>query len=390
MTPRQTALVATIFCTAALLDGCNSSSSNNTVSSFIAIGSGTNLLSYTLDANSNPAQISSAAIPSGSLLGGHAIFDIKKHPTKNLLYVASLNECSDASTSWCWGNARIDRFSYNSAGKLTHDGAAFTYTNGSGPACADVASGNTGQVGVCAPTNIAFSPDGSRLYVDDDADDLVQIFSVDSTSGDLTYIWEGDSTSMNSMVVSQDGNYLYTGTNVHTLSSDTSSTTTSGNNGNETEIVSNGTGYVLTTTIGSNGLGIYDLSTPTAPAQIALNSTLGSGNAVSQAASSDLSRFVTVGHNTVTSVSFDGASTLTQDDQYVISEAINTVNRDVAVTENGDYAIVAWFRPYDDVGNALLDGGISVYAIDSSTGALTQVISTNLGAVSRAVRLIQQ
>jgi len=56
----------------------------------------------------------------------HVIFGIAKHPTNNTVFVTSMNECGAAElpTDGCWGNARIDRFSYD-ATSITYDGLAF-------------------------------------------------------------------------------------------------------------------------------------------------------------------------------------------------------------------------------------------------------------------------
>lgn len=56
----------------------------------------------------------------------HVIFSIVKHPLKNMVFVSSFNECGalPLDTDGCWGNARIDRFTYDS-NTITYDGLAY-------------------------------------------------------------------------------------------------------------------------------------------------------------------------------------------------------------------------------------------------------------------------
>src|SRR5690606_264268 len=54
-------------------------------------------------------EVASASIPATGLLDGHQIFNVIAHPSQPWLYTASMNECQE-QVSWCWGNARIDRF----------------------------------------------------------------------------------------------------------------------------------------------------------------------------------------------------------------------------------------------------------------------------------------
>ena len=56
----------------------------------------------------------------------HVIFSVTKHPTQNMVFVTSMNECGaiPRETDGCWGNGRIDRFTYDS-NSITYDGLAF-------------------------------------------------------------------------------------------------------------------------------------------------------------------------------------------------------------------------------------------------------------------------
>src|SRR5690606_4931490 len=122
------------------------------------------------------------------LLDGQQIFNVIAHPSQPWLYTASMNECQEQA-SWCWGNARIDRFVVG-ANSITHAGAAFVHDASQVDIpCAQYAvdPAFVGQVGYCAPVGMAFNTDATRLYVDDDEDDVVHIFSVNA-AGNLTFL----------------------------------------------------------------------------------------------------------------------------------------------------------------------------------------------------------
>ena len=56
----------------------------------------------------------------------HHIFSVTKHPLENTVYVTSFNECGSGyrDTDGCWGNGRIDRFSYD-ANSINYEGIAY-------------------------------------------------------------------------------------------------------------------------------------------------------------------------------------------------------------------------------------------------------------------------
>ena len=57
----------------------------------------------------------------------HVIFAIAKHPSKNTVFVSSFNECGAGDKfddGGCWGNGRIDRFTYDS-NTVSWDGLAY-------------------------------------------------------------------------------------------------------------------------------------------------------------------------------------------------------------------------------------------------------------------------
>jgi hypothetical protein len=352
---------------------------------------------YDVESDGTVTELDSAALPSSGLLSQHAIFGVTKHPTEKWLYTSSLNECSNWGDA-CWGNARIDRFTYNAAGEITYDGLAFNYDTGSGPECADEDWGIPGQVGSCAPTTTAFSSDGSRLYADDDDYDVVQIFSVDGATGDLTFLWESPFgyTFYNGLAVSPSDGYLYNGSAVIELVGDTALAPVGTPVGNATEIVTDTGGDNLLVTTGSNeDLAIYDLTDESAPSLIdeitladapVVNFVSG-GSARFQASSSDLSTFIVVGAESIATVEFDGATLTLLDQVFDADDTLDVINRGVAITSDGKYALVAWFIPYDEVGDPLLTGGMTVYGI-AVDGTLSVMDMMNFAVPSRvALRL---
>lgn len=361
-------------------------------SALVVASEGIDLVSYSVSSNGNVTEIDRASLPSPGLLAQHAIFGITKYPSKKVLYVGSLNECGSGSNA-CWGNGRIDRFTYSDSGNLSYDGMAFYYGSGSGPACADISSGNPGQDGYCAPTTVAFSSDGSRAYVDDDNDDVVQIFSVDG-NGDFTFLWEGSSTSYNGLTVSPNDNYLYNGESVTTLTGDTAAVTSSGQEGNATEIAAMAGTNMLISTLGNDELAVYTLADESAPAKVdtlmipVISTDTGPGPAVYQDATSDLSKFVVVGDESVSSVGFDG-STLSLLDQVADADTTTQyIYRSVAVTDNG-YALVSWFNKTWDNATGPYPGGLNVYEV-AGDGTLTMIdtigVTDGVGRASLTLR----
>src|SRR5690606_34660409 len=148
-----------------------------------------------------------------------------RHPTEPWLYVASMNTCSAGDL--CWGDGRIDRFTIE-GDDIEHAGVAFVYEPGTEVDCAEDDSGTEGQVGTCALNGIAFSPDGSRLYVDDDSYDWLHAFAVND-DGSLDFLAEGGSTFAHGLAVSEDGRYVYNGDIVNDVQGDEPVYVTGGN-----------------------------------------------------------------------------------------------------------------------------------------------------------------
>ena len=127
---------------------------------------------------------------------------------------------------------------------------------------------------------------------------------------------------------------------------------------------------LLVTTDSTNGFGVYDLTDPEAPVEV--DSVSYDNNQVrSQAHNDDFSRFVLVGRNAVRTVAFDG-SALTLEDEEIGMGAFSLQNRDVAVTgDDSEFAVVSYFLGGN--GGDVIPGGVTLYGIDTTTGALTEL-----------------
>ncbi|RZV49317.1 MAG: hypothetical protein EX268_19125 [Deltaproteobacteria bacterium] len=325
-------------------------------------------------------EVDSAEIPAAGLLGGHQIYGAVQQAGQQRIYVGSSNDCA-ADIDWCWGNGRIDRFTFTKT-DISYDGVAYEMNDAAfqqdGISCAqgdELFTGYTGQEGSCAPRGFAFSPDGTRFYVQEDANDIVEIFSVDAGSGDLSFVAEGGATDLHGLSTHPNGTYLYNGTYIFDITGDAVLGVAIGAGGNGTEVVPSaaclGTTDLLVTSISYQDFAIYDLTDPESPLEIDAIGFFSDAPVRAQAHNDDCSRFVLAGKDEVRTVSFDGVA-LTLEDELITTGGSPIQNRDVAVTgDDGELAVVAYFRGGN--GNPTQAGGVVLYGIDIASGALTQL-----------------
>ena len=309
-------------------------------------------------------EVDSAEIPAAGLLAGHQIFGAVQQAGQQRIYVGSSNDCS-ADIDWCWGNGRIDRFTFTKT-DISYDGLAYEMNDAAfqadGISCAqgdEVFTDYPGQEGSCAPRGFAFSSDGTRFYVQEDANDIVEIFSVDAGTGDLSFIAEGGSTQLHGLAAHPNGTYLYNGTYILNITGDTVVQVASDFGGNDTEVVlstgSVATTDLLVTTIDTLELVLYDLTDPVSPVEVDTIGFLSDFPVRAQAHNVDYSRFVLVGKDEVRTVSFDG-STLALEDELIATGMNPVQNREVAVTgDDGELAVVVYFSGGN--GNPIAAGG---------------------------------
>jgi len=348
----------------------------------VAVSSGPTVNVYDVTGGSLDL-VSSASVPSDGLPAGFQIFAIKRHPTSGVIYTSAANTCPNGDL-WCWGSARIDKFQLNGS-TLTHIGPAYIMDNAAfladGITCAEgdeVFTGYPGQEGFCQPTNFVFSPDGSRLYIDDDELDGIQIFSVDPGTGNLSFISEGASTSNHGLAYLD--SRLYNGSHTISVAGDTAVDVFEGDEGNATEVLPDGT---LVSGISNQRIEAFDLVDPDAPALIDSLNT-GGASALDTARSDDASFFVLSGRELLTSVSWDG-TTFTQLDQ-ISTPAVPggeepRNNRHLDLIDQGPTAliIVSYFEREEDADYGTRPTGVELWSVDTATGAFAQQDAALLG-----------
>lgn len=158
-----------------------------------------------------------------------------------------------------------------------------------------------------------------------------------------------------------------------------------GRAGNATEVVEGSTD-VLVTTIDESGLGVFDLTDPSAPAEID-SIDVGAYQVRHQAHDDALSRFVVVGRDAVRTLSFAGSSLLIEDEALSMTDP-RQQNRGVSVAgENDEFAVVAFFRAGGGFAS-IAAGGVDLYGIDPSTGMLSLLDSVELDGPGRVAMTI--
>lgn len=321
----------------------------------------------------------------------HTIFDLQMSPVNGEVYVSSFNPCNWA-TIGCWGNARIDRFQITSSG-LNHIGPAFkfnpdTAAAAGAPSCASTDSGYSGQFGTCAPSDFTFSPDGARVYVDEDDLDYVEIFEV-LANGNLTFIRTATEarTGPHGFEISNDGQYLYHSERVFQIDGDLLTQVNDGARGPQQLLLDNG----LMAAIASGTLRIYDLTDPAAPNQ--LGQATFSEN-ILDFATLDGTRFVVSGRSIVAVADWDG-SDFTVVSELLIADGV-LPNDDTArlsargidlFTQGGElYAVAAMFTSGADEEYDLNPAFIRGYKV-ASDGTVTEMWSESVMGQARNVML---
>lgn len=359
LSPGEHVIMATVT------DSAGEEASDSIVVNVIAgshvVTEGTNLRLVAFD-DGQLTVLDTAALPADGLTDSHQVFGIARHPTEPWLYVASMNTCSAGDL--CWGDGRIDRFTLE-GDDIEHAGVAFVYEPGTEVDCAEDDSGTPGQVGTCALNGIAFSPDGSRLYVDDDSYDWLHAFAVNE-DGSLEFLAEGGMTFAHGLAVSEDGRYVYDGYIVNDVQSDEPVHVTGENGGNSTTIVEVAGERMLLSTDATTGLAAYDLVDPAAPAPIT-NLPVGDDLVRDFAFTEGVERLVVAGAGAVRTFAFDGA-TFTPEDTYTSTDTPTTQYRAAGLDRAGDHALVAWFATNEDTGER--SGGMDLFAV-AADGSLS-------------------
>ncbi len=253
----------------------------------------TKRIASVIDADTFTVTADSAATTSGNVTvvvgGNYTIFGVSMHPSGKWLYTASTYECWTGSP-FCWDNGLISRFGINwTTGALT-----FQKTVQNRPSCS-------------APVTINFSPDGSRLFDQDDCLDGIQMWSVDASTGDLNFLDEAGGAHLHGVGVSADGSRVYNGDNVYSVSSTTLALTHIGV-GCNSSIIRGSTLFCADYRTGWPNweINTFSLTDPDAPSLIASMPTYTQQGRV-LAVSADGARIVSAGWGGLKSFDYNGA-----------------------------------------------------------------------------------
>jgi hypothetical protein len=440
----------------------------------------------------------------------HQVFGIAVDPATGSVFTTSFAECGAAAllTDGCWGNARIDRFSYD-VNTLTHEGAAlllqgpvrfgepvvdtsgtevvfpmvnqgpgsldivtatlgtedtsavlvsacdgltlaegescdltisadsaeeleyipFDVETGVGTLSADLTSdeevgtpvvggpawdvaddfdlprcavegwGIANQVGACAPTALAISRDGTRVFVNDDRHDLGFVLSLES-DGSVAFLSESeDGMNMQGVAVNGDGTAVYNGGTSYSIDADMLVEETYYGGGNATEVFEVGGVEMLATTIENRDLAIFDLTSPHEPVLIDEVSPA-DGRARYQHHSADGTRFVTIDHADLVVYAFDGAELTEQfsseipvelDEELCEECEYEGFNRVVQVSADGTQAMTGVFvNAWDEEARSVVPffGQVRSFDVDGTTGEATEVDSLDLPGMTRALLIV--
>ena len=321
-----------------------------------------------------------------------SIFGMVWHPTRPWLYVFS--------NSSRWDPSRIDRFEVTPNGTITHKGLAFRWT----AADAGVSSLCGLDLNDCVMVEGVFSPDGSRLYAREDADDYMVFFNVNLTTGALTPTVQY--TAMNQydwgMVLNPtDPGILYTGWMAWDVSAGTPALLNaldSPRGGNGTQVRNIGGTDMLLTSDESNGAASFlSLAAPQAPALWATSVSVSNGfhDILFQ---DGTSRILSFGKNAIrswdTSLTGPGSSTITANSTFTPSLGGGGVTFQYVMHRRAIFwpvpngaddqtrVLSPWFAR--DTGNTSWYGGLSTLSIGSG-GAITETANVALGGPARSI-----
>lgn len=474
------------------------------------VSSGSDLVLVGLRQDGTLVQRATAPMPGLEYYNAnHMVFGLAQNPSNGDIYATSFNDCGTYGDDnvGCWGNARIDRYTYDING-IQHEGMVYlaqsplrllppTYDSGAGELTAallnqgsddlaittltgtdlpegtslssdcdgvTLASGDTcdvvvstatnltadvffdittvpgtfygrmsydsdrdahvsygvdvswdeeptappcnsddfssvDQVGGCALTALAISDDGTRVYVNEDNDDIGLVFEVEADKS-LSFL-SASATRMRlqGIAVHPSNNSVYNGAAAFSVDDGTTLTqTTAGSGGNATEVITYGGKDLLVTTLSNRTLNVYDLTNPLVPAAITSLSP-SFDNARYQHHSADGNLFVVVGLDDMASVSFDGAEfaelaslNVPVDVGACVDCEFRAGTRIVQVTPDGSHAITGAFVNADDEATAdalAFRGLVRAYSIEAGTGAIAETAAIEFPGTSRAMLMVE-
>ncbi|MBK8724482.1 MAG: WD40 repeat domain-containing protein [Holophagaceae bacterium] len=369
---------------------------NDLVALQFTSGTATNLTwkIASVTANDFTLTVPTAATTNGavSVTFGHnySIFDIAMHPSGKWLYAMSMYDCPWGNP-YCWGGDMISRFAINwTTGALTFEESVRAI----------------GESNSDAPVAMIFSPDGTKMFNQDDELDGLRMWSVNTTTGALTHVaaTAPNTTSSHGLALSADGTRIYHADNVYTVTPTTitrTTTTPAGRYDNANFIIGNtlfGAGTDSNWTIRT-----YSLATPDAPAPIASVATKTANEARHITLSPTGSRIVASGWGGLKSFSYDGvaitpvaaAAGELRDGgaPWPVNGTTRRMYRYVSMNKDSNLLAAAWFTNYPGNANSIYNSGPpSGYILASlaADGSLALVSDTTNMTYSRVAKFFKK
>jgi len=334
-----------------------------------------------------------AATTSGSVLvsigNNYSIFDLAMHPSGKWLYATSFYDCP-LGDPYCWGGELISRFAIDwTTGALTLQESVRAQANS-----------NYG-----APVALVFSPDGTRMFNQDDDLDGVKMWNVNTSTGALTFVAETapDVTRAHGLAVSADGTKVYHASNVFTVgpASITLSFTPAPAAWDNSNLIVNNVLYGART---SWAIKTYSLANPAAPAETASAATTGLNEARAIAVSSSGSLIVSSGWGGLKSFTFNGtaiapvaavAGELRDGGApWPVNNTIRRMYRSLSLNKDGNLLAASYFTNYPNNAPTTIysSGAPSGYVLVSlaADGSLALVSDTTNLAYSRVAKFFRK
>lgn len=360
-------------------------------------------LAFTSGASTNTAQKITAVTPdtftlthptsantsgnvSASFGTNYSIFDVAMHPSGKWLYVASFYDCG-WGVPYCWGGDVIHRYAINwTSGALTHEASIHAPANDR----------------YDAPVALAFSPDGTRMYNQDDNWDGLRMWNVDTVTGALTYVAQSQEnvSGAHGVAVAANGSRVYHGNGVYTPTATTFLRTTVGTTYDNSHTII-GSSLFGVGVDSEWSLRVYSLANPDAPTLVTSASTKLTNQARSIALNATGSRLVASGWGGLKSWSFDGAAFTAVAGAGELRDGGNPwptggtrrMYRTVSMNSSANLLASAYFTNYVNTpSGAYKSGAPSGYILASlaADGSLAMVSDTTNMTYSRVARFFKK
>lgn len=207
-----------------------------------------------LDADTFTVFMPTSAGTSGNVTvktgSNYTVNDIRLHPSGKWLYVASGYDCVNGAP-YCWGGETLTRFAINWATS----------------AVTPVEIVRLGTDPYDIPVRMDINASGDRLAVKNDNGDDMRLFGIDLLSGALTQLAQSDAGQGRTVVFSPDGQYVYDGDSVYTVTTGPDAIASPTTNAGAADGLIAG-GRLFTLGASSSVLSAYSLAAPATPALI--------------------------------------------------------------------------------------------------------------------------